>query len=526
MSTSALAAPVELKPAPERASAADWLAVVAGTLGALMALLDTSVVNASLPVIQGEIGATPSEGTWIGTAYLVAEIVVIPLTAWLERLLGMRRLLLGGAFFFTLFSVICGSAPDLTVMILGRVGQGLAGGVLIPSGLTIVARRLPPAQQTVGLALVAVAALIGPATGPVLGGWLTENYTWHYAFFINVPICAMQATLLLLGVAKTPGDWHELSQADWIGILGMVIGLGAVTTLLEEGHRELWFESPLIWKLAGLSLLGFGLIALGQIGAKRPVIRLALLGNWSLTASLLVMTVVGLLLFGGLYVVPQYLAAVAGYNALQAGEVSFIGGLVAIPTAFLYPAAVDRIDIRWMIGLGMVLIAVGSSLVSHMSADASGGEFTLTQILMGMGTTFCALPLQQIVISCVSIEDSPEANSLMSVARNLGGSLGLAGIASFQDQRFDFHHAQLSSAVSANDPQVQTQMQQTAGLFGPGSDGLTSAYQLMDGQVSLQALVMTFNDMFLAFAILGLIALPLVLFLKPLQPGAAPMPVH
>jgi DHA2 family multidrug resistance protein len=477
-------------------------------------------------VIQGEIGATPSEGTWIGTAYLVAEIVVIPLTAWLERLMGMRRLLLAGAIFFTVFSVICGSAPDLPVMICGRVGQGLAGGVLIPSGLTIVARRLPPAQQPVGLALVAMAALLGPATGPVLGGWLTENYTWHYAFYINVPMCAIQATLLLLGVARTRGDWRELAQADWLGIAGMVIGLGAVTTLLEEGHREQWFESAVIWRLAGLSLLGFGLIALGQIGSKRPVIRLALLGNRSLSAALFVMMIVGLLLFGGLYVIPQYLAAIAGYNALQAGEVSFIGGLVAIPTAFLYPAAVGRVDMRWVIGFGMILIAIACWLVSHLTADAAGAAFTLTQVLIGMGTTFAALPLQQIVLSCVSIEDSPEANSLMSVARNLGGSLGLAAIASFQDQRFDFHYARLSSAIGANDASVQAQLQATATLFGTGPEALTSAYRLIDGQVSLQALVMTFDDMFLAFAVLGLVAAPLVIFLKPFEPGAAPMALH
>jgi len=178
----------------ERASLADWLAVLAGTIGSLMALMDVSIVNSSLPKIQGEIGATPSEATWVGTGYLVAEIIIIPLTAWLGRMVGMRRLLLGGAFIFTVFSVVCGFAGSLEMLVFGRIGQGLSGGVLIPTALTLVATRLPPHQQALGMAVTAMAALLGPVIGPLVGGWLTENFSWHYAFFINVPICALAAS--------------------------------------------------------------------------------------------------------------------------------------------------------------------------------------------------------------------------------------------------------------------------------------------------------------------------------------------
>ena len=504
----------------------DWLAVVAGMLGALMALVDVSIVNASLPTIQGEIGATPSESTWIGTAYLVAEIVVIPLTAWLERLMGMRLLLLVSASLFTLFSVICGFSVNLETMIAGRVGQGLAGGVLIPTGLTIVARRLPPAQQPLGLAIMAMTALVGPAVGPLLGGWLTENLSWHYAFFMNVPICAGQILMLMVAIPAGGGDWHELRKADWAGVFGVVLGLGAMTTLLEKGHREQWFDSTLIWQLAGTSLLGFALIAWGQMRAERPVIRLALLRNPCLASAVALMTVTGMLLFTCLFIVPQFLAAIAGYNALQAGQVAFVAGSIAVPTAIVYPLLASRIDARVIVAAAMLMIATAAYLASGLTVESSGRDFTVTQLLYGIGTTLSAIPLMQAVLASVSVDDAAEANGMMAVARNLGGSIGLAAIASFQDQRFDLHHWQLNAALVANDPEVQRHVAEASGMFGGGSEGFEAALRSIDGLVMQQAMVMTFNDMFLAMAVIGAIVTPLVIFLRRPEPGAAAMAMH
>jgi DHA2 family multidrug resistance protein len=240
----------------ERASFADWMAVIAGMIGSLMALMDVSIVNSSLPVIQAEIGATPSEGTWVVTAYLVAEIVIIPLTAWLERMLGQRALLLGGAGLFTLFSVICGFADTLPELVAGRIGQGLCGGVLIPTALNLVAGRLPPRQQTLGLALTGMAALLGPVIGPVLGGWLTEHYSWQFAFFINVPICAVQAGMLIIGIKGSRHDWGELRNADWFGIAGMTVGLALTVT--DSGLSQITLMPALRKALAIGACMWFG----------------------------------------------------------------------------------------------------------------------------------------------------------------------------------------------------------------------------------------------------------------------------
>jgi len=511
---------------PDRADLAAWLAVIAGTLGAFMALLDVSIVNASLPVIQGEIGATQSEGTWVGTSYLVAEIVIMPLTAWLERLLGLRRVLLIGATVFTIFSVICGFATDLTTMIAGRVGQGLAGGTLIPTGMTIMAKRLPPRQQSMGMAIFAAAALLGPILGPILGGWLTEHVSWHYAFFINVPICAALVVLIMVGVPPEGGDSREMTNADWFGVLGITIGLGSLTVMLEEGQREQWFESPLIWRLALATVAGFALVAIGQVRSKSPVLKLALLRDRALSSSIFLMSISGMVLFGTLFAVPQFLAAVAGYNALQSGQVLFLAGAVSIFGALLYPVLVARIDVRLMVGAAFLVTALGSFLASRVTGDSVGAHFTAPLILMGLGTTFSAIPLQQAALSAVSVEDAGQSTSMFNVGRNLGGSIGLAAIASFFDQRLEFHHWRIHESLQANDPAVHGQLAGSVAAAGSVASDLDTAYRLLDAQVLREALVMTFGDIFVMLSMASLLFMPLVLLLKPIDQERAQGMMH
>ncbi len=500
--------------APGKATLLDWLAVVAGTLGALMALIDVSIVNAALPTIQGEFGATPSEVTWVSTAYLVAEIVVIPLVAWLERILGLRRLLLSASVLFTSFSIVCGLSESLEILILGRVGQGLAGGILIPTALTIVARRLPPHQQPLGLALTAMTALVGPAVGPLLGGYITENISWNYAFFMNAPICALQAGIILIVIERSRCNFTELNHADWMGILGLVLGLGSGTTLLEQGHKRQWFESISIWWMTIAVMIGIILVTIGQLRAPRPVIRLSLIRNREVLIPVILMTTLGALLYSCLFLTPQFLSSISKYNALQAGEVAFLGGISAVPTALCFPFLAKKIDSRLIVAIGFSLIAGAVFRGSTMTTESVGADFAPSLLLFGVGTTLSSIPLQQAVIAAVSAQEAAEANSLLSAFRNLGGSISLAIIASGQEARLDFHYSQISASISASDPYVQQWLSEIGSAMGDGAGANEAALNMMVAEIINQATVMAFNDMFLYLSIISLISIPISCFLR------------
>lgn len=259
------------------ASAADWIAVAAGSLGALLATLDISITNSALPQIQGQIGAAGTEGTWISTGYLMAEIVIIPLTAWLTRVFGLRRFLMWNALLFTAFSMMCGMSHSLTQMVVGRIGQGIAGGAMIPTAQTIVRTRLPRHQMPIGMSMFGLIVLLGPLLGPVVGGWLAENVNWRWCFFLNLPITAVLVPLLYFGLKSERADFNAFFKADWLGIVGLAVGLSSLTVVLEEGQREQWFESHLIIYLSLLAAGGLALMLVGQLTAKQPIVRLRLL---------------------------------------------------------------------------------------------------------------------------------------------------------------------------------------------------------------------------------------------------------
>jgi DHA2 family multidrug resistance protein len=420
---------------PEKADLTAWLGVAAGALGSLMATLDISIVNSSLPTIQGEIGASATEGTWIATAYLVAEIVIIPLTGWLERVFGLRRFLIIAAVLFTSFSIMCGLSSNLTMMIVGRIGQGFTGGAMIPTAMTIIATRLPPRQQPIGTSLFGSTIILGPVFGPLAGGWLTENLSWHYAFFVNVPVGIVLLFLLFIGLPSSKMQPEEVVNADWMGIAGLALGLGGLTVVLEEGNREQWFESALIWKLTGLSLVGFVLLGLGQIYSRQPVIKLSLLRNRAFAAVFVLALVVGMVLYGTAYVIPQFLAAIAGYNSMQAGSVVFLSGIPAMMMMPLFPLLIARLDLRLIVGVGMLIMATSCYLDTTLTTVADGSDFMESQLLRGLGQVLCMLFLNQAAISSVSPSEAGDASGLFNAARNLGGSIGLALLATLQERR-------------------------------------------------------------------------------------------
>ncbi len=501
-------------PATDRPNAdvTAWIAVAAGALGAMLATLDISIVNSALPVIQGEIGASGTEGTWIATAFLVAEIVVIPLSAWLERLFGLRNLLIIAVSAFTGFSILCGVATDLTTMIIGRTGQGFMGGALIPTAMTIVAKRLPPHQQPIGMALFGMTVILGPVMGPLIGGWLTENLSWHYAFFVNVPVCGLLLLFLFVGLPHEEPNWEYLTEADWAGILGLILGLGALTVLLEEGHREEWFESSFIRWLTLIAVIGFSSLIYGQMNAPKPVLKLRLLLDRQFGSVAVMALALGMVMYGSTYVIPQFLAIISDYNAFQTGLVIFWMGIPAFLLMPVLPFMIRRIHIRIAVGAGMLLMAISCFVSISLTAQSGGAVFTEGQLIRGVGMILSMMFLNQATVASVAKADAGDASGIFNAARNLGGSFALAGLASFQDQRIWHHSRRMEESLNANSVSLQNHLDGLARNFG----GIDGAMTMLSRTIQREAFVMTYNDVFLAMGILTLATVPLVVFLKPL----------
>lgn len=514
--------------APRNASLTDWIAVAAGSMGALLATLDISITNSALPQIQGQIGATGSEGTWIATGYLMSEIVMIPLAAWLTRVFGLRRFLVGTALMFTLFSMFCGLSSSLGAMIAGRIGQGFAGGAMIPTAQTIVRTRLPAHQLPIGTTLFGMTAILGPLLGPVIGGWLTENIDWRWCFFLNLPISMALITLLLTGLPSEKMNLAQFVEADWLGILGLAMGLASLTVVLEEGQREHWFDSALITWLSIASAVGFLLIAVGQLRSRTPILRLQLLNNGSFGSVLLIGTAVGAGLYGTAYLVPQFLGILSGYNAEQSGSIMLLSGIPAFLLLPFLPKILGRYDLRYMVGAGLLLYWASCFLDTELTSASVGHDFIWSQLLRGFGQILVMMPLSQLSMRSVETRFAGDAAGLYNMSRNLGGTFGLALLGILMDRRSRFHDGALREGISANSQLAQEQIaSQTASYLAQSGDPGTAQLQALGqlaNDIAQQASVMAYNDAFYALGLAMLACLPLIFLLKRRTAPAGPRP--
>ncbi|HWB49863.1 MAG TPA: DHA2 family efflux MFS transporter permease subunit, partial [Stellaceae bacterium] len=365
----------------EETSLRDWIAVFGAILGAFMAVLDIQITNASLPDIQGGIAASLDEGTWISTAYLIAEIITIPLSPWLSDIFSTRRYLIANCVLFLIFSVLCGLSDNLMMMILCRAGQGFTGGVFIPSAMTIVLRCLPLSKRPVGLALFGITATVAPAIGPTIGGWLTDTYSWHWIFYINLVPGAVLIWAIATGLRRERMRLDHLAGGDWPGIFCMAVGLGSLITVLEEGQRKDWFGSPMIRDLAILAAVFIPLFILIELLHQHPFINLRLWKEPAFASASLMGFGMGIGLYGLVYVLPVYFAQIQNYDAMQIGEVVMGQGLPQLLFFPLVPLAMRRFDPRAIVAFGLALFAFSCFLNIHLTHDWAIQQFRWTQLV-------------------------------------------------------------------------------------------------------------------------------------------------
>lgn len=385
--------PAPAAPATPAIPARTWIAVVGATLGAFMAVLNIQIVNASLADIQGGIGAGIDDGGWISTSYLIAEIVVIPLSGWLAQVFSVRTYLLTNAFLFLVFSAACALAQDLPQMIALRAVQGFTGGVLIPMAFTLIITLLPKAKQPIGLALFALSATFAPAIGPTIGGYLTENWGWQYIFYVNLVPGAVMIAMLFVSLDPSPMKLSLLRQGDWLGIITMAIGLAALQTVLEEGNKDDWFGSPFIVRLSVIAAVALVAFLIVEFTVEKPLLNLRLLARRNFGFGMLANFLMGIALYGSVFILPQYLARIQGYNSEQIGMVLAWTGLPQLVLIPLVPKLMQRFDPRIVIGLGFALFAGSNFMNIYMTNDYATDQLLWPNIVRAVGQALAFAPL-------------------------------------------------------------------------------------------------------------------------------------
>jgi DHA2 family multidrug resistance protein len=520
-----------VSPNPAKATLGTWIAVLASMIGAFMAILNIQITNASLLDIEGGIGTGIDNGAWVSTAYLIGEIVVIPLTDYLSRVFSFRRFIIGSTFFFMLFSMACASAHDLGTMIVYRGIQGFAGGVLIPMAVTMVVTRLPKAQQPIGLAMFALAVTFAPAIGPTIGGFLTENYGWQTIFFVNTPPSLMMIAALWFTLEGGPMNLKLLKEGDWPGIATMAIGLSAFQTLLEEGNKDDWFGSPFIVELAITAVVFLSAFIWIELKVKKPLVDLRLLtASRNFGVGTLSNVLVGFALFGTVYLLPQYLAQVQRYNAEQIGNVLAWTGLPQLILIPLVPKLMKTFDIRYIGFFGIALFAASCFMNVQLSYDVSGDQFLLPNIVRAVGQAFVITPLTAIALSGIAPKDAGNASGLFNMLRNLGGAIGTASLQTIITKREQFHSNIIGQSVTIYREEVRQRLAQATNYFlSHGADPAVAQHEavVQIGQiVRRQALVMGFADTFAVVGVMLAIAAVALLFARKIRPGAAPAGGH
>jgi DHA2 family multidrug resistance protein len=515
-----------------------WFIAGTVTIAAFMELLDTSIANVALPYIGGGLGRSYDEVTWILTTYLVANAVVLPMTAWLSRLLGRKNYYLLCVLLFTISSLFCGLAPSLGFMLLFRIVQGVGGGGLAPVAQAILVDTFPPAKRAAAFALYTIVIVTAPAVGPVLGGWITDNYDWRWIFFINVPI-GLLSLWLSNRLIRDPDDFtQERKQAkaegrmsiDGLGIVFITLASGALEISLDRGQIDDWFGSSFITTMILIAVVGWIATVLWELRNPNPIIDLRLLSHRNFAIASVLFFIFGIGLFGSTTLIPQMLQALYGYRAIDAGLVLGPGALVITLLAPISAQLLQRrvVSAKALVLVSFLVVAIAMFTFSDMTLDVNSSHFAWNRALQGLGYGLFLVPVNLIAYSQLRPDENNKASSLTNLFRNWGGSFGIAFITTASDRRQDLHQSVLGSTLSSSSQALQqgahslaTQLLHygfTAADAGPASLGIV--YE----QLVRQSLFLAFMDCFRVIGWLNLLALPLVFAVRKFKAqGDAPV---
>jgi MFS transporter, DHA2 family, multidrug resistance protein len=509
-----------------------WIIAIAVTLATFMEVLDTSIANVALPHIAGGLSAGQDESTWVLTSYLVSNAIVLPLSGWLSSIVGRKRFYMGCVALFTASSFLCGFAPNLPALIIFRILQGIGGGGLQPSEQAILADTFPPAKRGMAFAVYGIAVVMAPAIGPTLGGWITDNYTWRWIFFINIPVGILSLILTSRLIQDPPYlRRRKLSETriDYIGLSFVALGLGTLQIVLDKGQRDDWFESHFILGLAIVSAASLVFVIWWEWQHNDPIIDLHLFRERTFAVSNLLMFMLGFALLGSTLLLPLFLQTLLGYTAQLSGMALSPGGFAIMVLMPIVGWLLSRYDARYLLLFGLSMLSFS---LFHMTNFTLGIDFktaVLARVYQAVGLAFLFVPINTAAYAYLPREKNNAASGLMNLARNIGGSVGISFVTTMLDRRTQKHLSDLMSHLTAANAQFQSTVRGIAGALidhGTGPpDAQRQALGVVQNMVQRQATVLAYIDNFYVLGFIILAMVPMVFLMKKTKSSGG-MAVH
>ena len=506
-----------------------WLIAVVVALAAFMEVLDTSIANVALPYMAGNLGASKDESTWVLTSYLVSNAMVLPMTGWFAGIFGRKRFFMICLAIFTVSSLLCGIAPNLGAMILFRVIQGAGGGGLQPMSQAILADTFPPEKRGLAFALFGITTIFAPTIGPTLGGWITDNYSWRWIFFINLPV-GILALFLVLRLLEDPPWIKRLARAgitiDYVGIALLVVGVGALQVMLDKGQEDDWFGSTLILSLAVTATVGLTSLVIWEWFHKSPIVDVRLYKNINFLGANFMIFVLGIMLFSSLVMMPQFLQTLVGYTAASAGLVLSGGGLLLLFLLPIVGALSSRVQARYIIAFGWLALSVGmfySTQTLNLQISFQGAAFLRVVQVFGLGFLFG--PINLVSYVGMPLEKSGSVAGLVNFMRNIGASIGTSLVTTVIARRAQFRqvhlvaHATLGQSQFTQAADALSRHLATSGL--DPSRATVQAYARLYNGIVAQATTLAYIDMFWVLCVGAAIMSLLSFALRKNQVGVA-----
>jgi DHA2 family multidrug resistance protein len=511
---------------PEKPAINPWVIAGVVMLATFMEVLDTSVANVALPHIAGSLASTPDESTWVLTAYLVANAIVLPLSGWFSTLFGRKRFYMTCVVLFTVSSAMCGLAPSLGMLILFRVLQGLGGGALQPVSQAILRETFPKEKQGMAMAIYGMGVVLAPVAGPTLGGWITDNYTWRWIFLINIPvgICSLLLTSLLIFdppylVRKSIKDGLRI---DYIGLGLLATGLGALEITLDEGQRNDWFSSAGIVAATVIAVVALISVVVWELRQKDPVVDFHLLKDRNFAISTSAMFLLGFVLYGSTTALPLFLQTLLGYTAMQSGMALSPGGLAVMVMMPVAGFLLSKIEARWLVIFGLLISAYGLFQMTGFDLNIDFHHAVMARIVQSLGLPFLFVPINTMAFYFIAKQSTSYATGLINLARNIGGSTGIAISTTMVARRQQLHQQRLIENLTPLNPAYQATLESARQMFmSKGADALhatAQAQQMMYNMVQRQATLLSFLENFRLLAFTFLAVIPLMLLMKRIKP--------